>query len=672
MDISLVVDQSDTVLDEVGFSLVDMCRKRWPDLRATGVAYEPVSGCVMLEPDLRPRDMRLAEYRTGPGSYAEFASPALGSARAVVQTNVYPSGTPWLESYRHYPRNQGFVVHFYIYEPPPAVGHLACLTLWFGGRYRLRVTDDGAANLERAEGRLWEHGREPAFSYTGDSYAPMASGQVVAGGAMLANRWHRLIVLPLKSDTILVKGGDALGFAATEPDVLTVGAGPTAEHWTTFAAPVRVGVVGGAFVVSVSCPAFATSGTLESPLVRLGYSAAQLPQAEVRYEPRSGVSAGLTLLAEPGGAPLSVPADRFAYRLDLGGRDSAPTVVYDARIRFGPTTRERAATAVDVSPYVLELRERAALSESSTRLDAVIDNTDGVLDGKLARCNMRVALAVAGERRFTGLSGLSELAPGHARTVALECEDGWKRLRSARLASAPAYDGMPHTEVVASLLRHAGFADDEMVIAPDDFALPSSVDDDDPLFQPRCGETVAAFLEYVRESFSGWRMHFDRFGAFHYEPPDTGAQPKAAFTTVTLPDGLAEPVHRLADAIDETGHANEVYVVGLGRDGQPITACFVDHASQEDPACERYVGERRLLVWVDTALATESAVAWVCRTLAEEAIWFRRRVVMESTFRPDVFPGDVVLLDGEALLVTGMDTVLMPAVGRTRYTLRPS
>lgn len=676
MAIGLMLDQPDTVLDEAGFSLVHLCRTQWEHLAVQGVAYEPVSRCVLLQPDLSPGHTLAAQFRTdATGLYSDQPVARLGGRRALVQGLAFGDQPYWLESYRDYPRDQGFVLWFCLYEPPPSFLGVHALTLRFGGRYAVRVTSNGATLL-RAERRTWRDGAEPeTASYTGFAWREVASGPVFEDGAHLAAGWHRLLVLPLKRDQIVVKGGEATGFCFTEPDILeTELAGPDQAKGAsmTFRAPVRLEVEGGAFLASLSTPRYATSGSLTSPELHLAYTATGSPAAEVRWEPRPGASASIAVRSSPSGGAFAPPADHFAYRVDLAGTEDCPTVVYDAQVRFAPTAIERAPTALDASSLVLEAREFAGLTSERARLGLLLEARDDALGDKANRCNMRVEFSVDGTRRFTGLSGASVLAPGKGARLTLACDDLHKRLRTALLSDERAFDGMVHTEAVRELLRMAGFADEDVEIAEDDYRLPARVNDDMPLLQPRNGESVATFLEYLRTSFSGWRTGFDGSGVFHYAPPPEDPVPVAGFSTQTMPGGEEAPVYELEDQIDETGHANEVHVIGRSPTGEVLSASFIDYASQNDPTSDRYVGERRLLVWVDTALTTQSSVNWVCRTLAEEAVRLHRRVSFSGPFLTHVSPGDAVILDGETHTVQTMATEFAPHLARTRYTCEPA
>lgn len=677
MNISLIIDQPDTVLDEAGFSIVHLCRTYWEQVVATQMVYEPVSETVMLEPKYDAADCLVADYQTNWGTWTEVTAGPLGHKQSILQGEVYPASDPWVQSHKEYARNQGFVLHFYLYEPPPTFIGVAGVTLWFGRRYGLALTADGTGTLYRARDADWKDGQEPPYLYYSPGLCePVARGAVLDTGARFYNEWHRVVVLPAKSDRIAVLGASGKGFMYVEPDLLRVeqdteDEGKVTYTYCTCSAPIRVAQSGGAFAFNLSTPTFASAGTLESPLLKLPYVATGDPVSDLKLEPKPGVSGRLTLLQEPRGLPLEMPADQFAYRIDIESEQGEPGYVYDARVQFPANSRVRSPSAVDASAYTMELRENAALDDASARLSAVLDNSGGTFTDKLSRCNMRVELTIDGERRFTGLSGESAVVPGKAAQWRVSAEDLYKKLRNARLSNATAFDGRVHSEVVEELVTGAGVGEGDLVIEGDEYHLPVGTDDRGPLYQPRNGQTVAEFIEYIRRSYSGWDMYFDRHGRFHYEPPPDEAAVVAAFSYTTDPMGLVYPAYRAADEIDESGFANEIYVIGRAAGGKAVTAYYIDYSSQNDPECERYVGERRLLIWVDSALITQEAVNWVCRTLADEATRFRRRIAFEAPFVPTVFPGDAVDLEGVTATVRAMDTVLLPRMSRTVYSVEP-
>lgn len=677
MSISLMLDQPESVLDESGYSLVHLCRSYWDQLDVTDMIYEPISESVMLEPDYSAGSNALADFETTWGDWREITGPALSDMTGLLQSQVSGVSSAWIDSHKEYERDQAFVLRFYLYEPPPGFLGQAGITLYFGGRYSLRVDADGTGILGRDTTLEWEEGKEPELDGYG-THEWVKQGPLLDVGDNLFGQWHRVIVLPIKGDRILVLGGRGKGFVWREPDVLETtpeveeGEEEVTYRYASFKAPVRVRGDGGAFALNISTPTYATSGSIASPLLRMPYTATVLPTDSLTLEPRPGLAGSVSVLSEPGGGGLEVPCDALAYSVQVTSSDGHPGVVYDVRVDFPASTRLRSPTAIDAGPYLLELRESCSLRDQSARLRAVIDNADGSFTAKADRCNMRAELTVDGTRRFTGLTGPSSLLPGAAPRWEVEAEDLFKRLRHSILSNQTTYDGQPHTEVVRALLNSAGFPDTELDIAESDYDLPASQGDDGPLFQPRNGETVADFLEYIRESFSGWRMYFDTAGVFHYEPAGTSTSAAAYFSGYTSADGSTQPIFRMSDEIDETGFANEVYVIGMSPGGEVLSAYYLDYRSQNDPTYPQYVGERRLLIWVDTALSSQEAVNWVCRTLADEATQFRRRVRFEGPFVETVVPGDCIDLDGETMRVLRMDSLLVPQVSRTLYEVEPA
>lgn len=676
MNISLLLDQPESVLGETGFSLLHLCRYYWEQLTPWNVIYEPISQTVMLEPNLRAQSNHLADVSTTWGDWREISAPALADETGLLQCLVSGAATAWADTHRKYPRDQAFVLRLYLYEPPPGFLGMAGITLFFGGRYSLRIDADGMAFLGRDPTLKWTAGTEPALEGYG-AHEIVAKGALLDGGETIFGQWHRVVVMPVKGDRLLILGARDKGFLWREPDILEEtpqveeDEEPVVYRHLSFQAPARVLGQGGAWAFNLSTPRYPPHGSIASPLIRLPYTATMPPAHSVTLEPRPGLEASLAILSAPGDGALELPCDAFAYSLQLLNPQEGPGILYDVRVDFPSTTRLRSPSALDAGPYLLELRESRSLDDQSARLSALIDNAAGTFTAKADRCNVRVELTVDGVRRFTGLTGPSNLIPGPAPKWELAAEDPFKRLRHALLSDETTYDGQPHTEAVRALLRAAGIPEEAMAIAESDYDLPAAVGDDEPLFQPRNGETVADFLEYLRDAFSGWRMYFDRFGIFHYEPDAPQGPPIARFSGYSTPDGSALPIFRMADEIDETGFANEITVIGLAPDGEPLSAVYLDARSQDDPTYDQYVGERRLLIWIDTALATQEAVNWVCRTIADVATRFRRRVRFEAPFHPALHPGDLIDLDGETMRLLRMDSVLIPRLSRTLYEVEP-
>lgn len=678
MRIAFALGEPTSVVEQAGYSLLHLCRNHWERMTASDVVREPVSGTVLLEPDWEPQDCRLSHFATsGGGIYSEARVAALVGHLALVQGEVaQPTiGVRRLDSLTRYGRDQCFALHLYLYAAPSGLREEPWVRFHFGGRYAVELGSNGMGSLLRSQSRRWTDGREPRLEPIEPmDYWPVARGRLLPDGLALTGGWRTLTVLSLGHGTLVVKGAEDLGLVYREEDVLEEGHDPETGSYTaahaTFAAPVRVDLNCGAFALNLSVPHFATRGLLTSPVFHLGYTATQAPTARVCCGPGEGVSAAVALLPGSGGS-LALPTDHFAYQVTLTGPADRPTVLHDVQVDFPQSREDHEAALTDLSGYLLELRESRSLDDGCARLTAVLDDSARELTGLFGRSNLDAVVACDGARRFTGSTSTAALLEGKGRRLALGCEDRGKRLRHALLTDDVAFDGLAHTEAVRRLLRAAGLRDEEMAIAEDDTPLPARVGGDDPRFQPRNGETVAAFLEYLRESFSGWRAGFDREGVFHYEPPSDALSPVAAFATTSGDEPGILPMLDLARTTDESGFANEVHVLGRTASGEVLSACFLDWASQNEPGTPRYIGERRLMVWIDTALATQAAVNWVCRTLAEEAMHLRRFTSFSAPFVAEVYPGDRVLVGEEPHTVRGMETTHLPRSSRTRYVCEP-
>jgi hypothetical protein len=128
------------------------------------------------------------------------------------------------------------------------------------------------------------------------------------------------------------------------------------------------------------------------------------------------------------------------------------------------------------------------------------------------------------------------------------------------------------------------------------------------------------------------------------------------------------PLFNLSQRVDQSQHKNEIWVVGQDQTTEePLAAVFLDYSSLYDPTYAYYVGERRLLIWLDPSLNTQDAVNWVCRTLAEKYARFRVYQTFEAQFDAALKPESVIQVDDQLARIVSMDTRFSTKEQRTRY-----
>jgi len=303
------------------------------------------------------------------------------------------------------------------------------------------------------------------------------------------------------------------------------------------------------------------------------------------------------------------------------------------------------------------------------RATVVLHNAGGVFDSYKDKVNVPVQIRFgdANQSLFVGQTEMPEIEEGKAEWLTLSVPDLYRRLQRAILNSATIYDGMAHSAAVRDLLHRAGFSDAYLgFTGGDDFPLPSSTDEE-PLFRPTDGQSVAEFLEYIRDAYSGWWMGFDTEGFFYYMPPYTDATAIVNFYSSTLDANNAGgaaahayPVYEMRKQVDDSLYKNEVWVVGVDPAAEPyieagesppdnlmLWAWWKDWDSLNTPAHPYYVyGERRLLIWMDGSLTTQDSVNWVARTLRDEFMHFKIRRTWRSDFDLWGQPGVCVSIDG--------------------------
>lgn len=421
---------------------------------------------------------------------------------------------------------------------------------------------------------------------------------------------------------------------------------------------------------------FSSSGSLVSPAQALSYPSSQAPSVScLAFQPLpEGTSLSISL-TKGDGSPPDPPLEDYRYAVTLATANPSRSPFYwAAEIEFAPTQKTVTGASVPVDAFIREIQERSSLDSPLRSLTFVASNKGGLFDSYKSRANLPVQLQIGGAPRFTGVTYLPTSQEGLEEWVTLECYDGWRRLQNAFLFEPETYDGMVHTDVVRRICHRAGLPDSRLDIASDTFALPSS-QNDDPLYQPAPGQSVASFLEYIRDSFSGWRMGFDEQGNFFYRPPSSDLTPLAHFhrtTTEANSHGGAAakhyPLFNLTQRVDQSQHRNVIRVTGQAQDDdERPSAEFIDYSSLYDPTYAYYVGERRPMTWDDPSLNNQDAVNWVCRTLAEKYARFRIYQTFEAQFDPTLKPESVIVVDGQIARIASMTTTFTTKEQRTHY-----
>jgi len=293
---------------------------------------------------------------------------------------------------------------------------------------------------------------------------------------------------------------------------------------------------------------------------------------------------------------------------------------------------------------------------------------------------------------FEGFSERMDFLDGTASNIKVNCVGLFKRLRHTLLSSAKDYDNVAHTTAVRDVLGIAGFvtgADttlgtdfpEQEVWIYDDGAndpLPESGAGSEPAWRPRDGVSAEDFLQQILD-WNGWIL-FESAGSVYYCPDDytvlqsvlgitaiptismvnTQLSPGGGITGQSTPNCDASMIAALDMSVTQNGDelvADDIWVVGMDSQGQPIVAHYEDTALIEDRTQPYYVGARWPFILQNASLCTQGAVTTVCERLASKLTVPTR--VVEFTlpdYRLELAVGCPCIIDGYGgAIITGIE-----------------
>ena len=686
---------SDQVIEEPGFVSHHLCRENHQDYELhTGKAVlERHSQALMLAPIYHPIDTRLGADsdqwtawheddeggEPGTGNWEETQGVFGESGYWLHQRNSAANKSWYAESNFELEANEAFYATWCLMTPPSdQTDHQ--ITLHFGGRYQLLMKRSQDAVLYRLTDGEWQ---------------AVGRGEIVNDPRDFYNRQIILHVIPIKRKYIRFR----TNFCQTgwlyaededriEVEELHPGEPDTRKlHKITLPGTVKIEGNGGAGAFAFRRQKYETDASVLSPVIVMPYQATQMPETEVDWEVvHSGSGAILSVLDAQGHGwvPGEEGKSSFRYRVGMAGPGEWTPFIYKVQIKFPPKLRTRTETEKDLYGVTLELTESLSLDTLSQNMEFTIKDVDGLYREIKDRANMKLYWEIDGAKRFTGLTDEPDFQQGPQgfERIRFTCSDTWKKLRNTRLWHTGAFDGYKHTKVFKAVCKLAGFQDDDLDVADDDYQLPKAEDDEPPLFKPHYGTESAEFLEYLRQHFSGWRMGSRPDGKIYYQP-GTASAPVQTFytTTVSAQASNGKKCYSWSERINEQNFAN--WIIVCGRDvprwdadkqewlAKPAMAWWRDEQSYSDQDYPYYVGEWRLLLYVDSSLRGQAAVNWACAKLAAELGHFQAEASAEVDFVKERLPGDVITIEGKSnWQIRSMQTRIKPKLERSRVELR--
>ena len=624
------------VIAERGFGVTHLPRDRAAYLTGTGWTIDPLSGylCPRVKADL-----------TGSLAFADVTSDYSACAPFMVSDGTYPAALSHtaaaaftLTTADEITAGRGLVLGFVAYGAGKA------FTVEFGGRYALTL-DNGTAELKG----IGADAPTLAFAelYDADEWQmrPHLLYLYCQGDLVCVRRFYQ----QRQRGLFYREPSPVGGYALLAGKVTVKGEGPL-----TFAvAPERHELTFTATHSAISLPERTTT-TVQSWLNWL--------PTPMTTAPVDGSTNNPTLTVDAGGSPHTDFTYTITATLDT---DHGPNLyVTRARIWFPQLKVDDGADQVNLLATagigVDHIEDRRSLDPRSCGLTFHLKALPGYVS-PYVQPNMRGQWYPFGTMRSDFYTTEPELElTNHHEVLSFGCETGWKRLDKALWSGENSYGGRLLAEVYRDVAQRGGLDSSEIVIYSGGYALPDESQDGPPLFDFRPGQSVADILLYLRDHFAATDLvRFRDDGLFYAEPRPTAASGvvwqwttdpedviNVAYGTSTVPRILRGSWR---ERINEDGFANEVWIVGADKDGQPLVAWATDWPSINDPTALNYVGEFRRMVIVDGGLTTQGLVNWVCCQVYERVRQLRHFVSFKGLYCAELLEGDLIEVDGRGV-----------------------
>lgn len=588
---------------------------------------EPVTNTIMLTPSYDATvDTADADCTQTGGTWKEVLLP-WGSGTYLEQTDS-SAGETDCKPTTAYPAGQAFWIDLFL-RSSTAADYLVTIT--WGAIWRLKIRRDGSAVMEC---KATPEGEET-------DYKPVATGSLTENGADVFGKRHTLSFWPMKRRTMLVKTG-VWGSSMGLQTALVADMGEDAgysegyEPWTiTHEDSPKVTVSDGGYIIGFRKMTYEADGYWMSPVTVIneyaegagGPGFTDAPTLSADYvlwggsvthsvRDKDGVAFG-------GGADKTVYRDRLDLESD--GTHTLSPQVFWTQVEIPENVAENGALESEIGDYVQRITEKLALEDGSHNVTVEfrpleIDDPGGLGSWDLKDCiNAYWKLQLNGAARTAGYTADPEwrVFEGFGQLVWPECQNRLLKAKHTMISDATAYDGMVHTEAVASLLSLCGWVvTEDFLYAIDEtgLRLPNATEDEEPLFRFSNGTTVFDAIRYICEKFSGWNLVVDSDGTINYQPMyDETIQ--ATFSTTS--EGVAEN-RRMRDwqtRADSSQFYNQIWVVGEAPNGDilveywqaPVSWTISTGYGGSPGYPDATVGEQRKLIYIDPALNTQAA-----------------------------------------------------------------
>lgn len=410
---------------------------------------------------------------------------------------------------------------------------------------------------------------------------------------------------------------------------------------------------------------------LQAETTDLPYTATQTPTAEAQTLLPTGVDIDLAVYDQDSNpidlTASSVEVTGFSWSVDLACDETGPNAyVGQVTIAFPALYASDGVTGVDLAAVaqVAEVTLDEPLS-GPARLTAKVRHAGTALSD-YAQMNMPLVWQPGGSTRFVGftLKAPVRAIPVAVEELVLEAHDLFKALETARWGGGAGYAGQPLEDAYADVLARAGFVGSQVHIYAGGYLLPAADPSDQapPPCQYRGDQSCAdVLLDLSRNFGEGDWLRWRGFD-FYAEQPVPSPAAGGAWSGITFrrdTDDNFDPRTReradgmpwvLGDSLnidsEEEAFANDIWVIGLDSQGNPLVAQATDWTSVNDPSADNYWGGFKSLYVLNADLATQEAVDRLCDDLYDRCTQRVRTLPVSGPWRAALVPGDTVAVDG--------------------------
>lgn len=476
--------------------------------------------------------------------------------------------------------------------------------------------------------------------------------------------WQRplqVIIMPLRNRTVWIGSNDCRALAWT-PVTPLVQVSP--RHVSPFG-PGRPGVYvqGATFYAAWNALRYATVGgdttvLAKGPLMTLDqtYSGGLGLDYEADTQPGTGIVAWLEDAS--GNLTNSGRYVRPCFSLACDAEGKFSPFVYCVRLTHAPVIvsagmasagmASAGMNTIDLSDWWESIQDQNSLDDLCLEAEVRL-RPDAPVDSLSPQLQRLAGVDLDGTAFLRAYLTPEIETDGIYDRLILRGRGRMSRLERSLFDGAETFAGLTHTEAMEQVLQGAGFSAEDYVIAADPEAEPRKLPtrdgaEHDPTV-PDIGTTRREFSQWICDRVSGWQLTELLDGRLLYAPPsstnrgiwdETGGLP---LNRTILADSWRED--RAPDKF-----RNEIWVVGQTAAGEPLVGVYLNDASQHDPEADDFVGERRLLIYLDPSLTTEDLVENALDLLVADMGTDKRRATFRSGYDPAVATGDLLTARG--------------------------